>query len=454
MTALWAHQAVPLHIKDDRQISDFMGTYRFGIPLKFPEPFRRRLPYIMQEHFTLIQTFNQVPTMDFSFTEEQTQIRELSRQILAENCGDDFQMAYSKKQRSDNKLRYSKEVWNLMAESGLLGTAVPETFGGSGFGLIELCQMLEEQGRHVAPLPLLPTLVYGGLTLAKFGNKTQQEKFLPKLASGELLLTAAVAEESMSAAIRTPCTASQKVGTEVSGKWQLNGLRVAVPYAGESAAILVCANVMQGKVTKGKAIFIVEPTSGMSCEFTHSGNHEPLYSVTFKDAQAEILGSVEQGEVILNFILNHGAVACAATMVGITEESTRRTALFTSERKQFETTIASFQNTTMKMADCYIDIEALRSSYYEALWKLSEGKPCDADVKVAKYWASMAGHRVTHTCQHLHGGIGSDVEYPLHRYYLWFKQMDLTMGGGSKQLADLGALIAKDSSINLLKNLA
>jgi alkylation response protein AidB-like acyl-CoA dehydrogenase len=229
---------------------------------------------------------------------------------------------------------------------------------------------------------------------------------------------------------------------------------MAVPYAEESAAMLVCA-----QTAKGKAIFIVEPQQGVGYEFTHSGNYEPLYSVTFKEAQAELLGSVAQGAAILNCILNHGAVACTATMVGITEEATRRTALFTSERKQFETTIASFQNTTMKMADCYIDIEALRSSYYEALWKLSESlssntNVCDAEVKVAKYWASMAGHRVTHICQHLHGGIGSDVEYPLHRYYLWFKQMDLTMGGGTQQLADLGALIAKDHSINLLKNLA
>jgi alkylation response protein AidB-like acyl-CoA dehydrogenase len=218
--------------------------------------------------------------------------------------------------------------------------------------------------------------------------------------------------------------------------------------------MLVCASTKTGK-----AIFIVEPQQAVSYEFTHSGNHEPLYSVTFKNAQAELLGSVEQGESILNFILNHGAIACTATMLGIAEESTRRTALFTGERKQFETTIASFQNTTMKMADCYIDIEALRSAYYEAMWKLSEASlhntnVCDADIKVAKYWASMAGHRVTHTCQHLHGGIGSDVEYPLHRYYLWFKQMDLTMGGGSKQLADLGKLIANNDSINLLKDLA
>lgn len=382
--------------------------------------------------------------MDFSFTEEQTQIRELSRQIFAENCDDAFQMAYRKQQQLDNTFRYSKETWKLLADSGLLGTAVPESLDGSGFGLIELCQILEEQGRHVAPVPLLPALVYGGLTLAKFGNAAQQQKFLPKLASGQLLLTAAVAEESMAIALRASCSAQ-----ESSGQWLLNGLRIAVPYAQESAAILVAADT-----TQGKALFIVEPQAGLNCEFTNSGNHEPFYSITFKDAKAELLGTQEQGPDILKFILNNGAIACAATMVGITEESTRRTALYTSERKQFETTIANFQNTTMKMADCYIDIESLRSAYFEALWKLSEGKPCDAEVAVAKYWSSMAGHRVTHTCQHLHGGIGADVEYPLHRYYLWFKQMDLTLGGGTKQLADLGVLLAKNSSIQLVKALA
>jgi alkylation response protein AidB-like acyl-CoA dehydrogenase len=382
--------------------------------------------------------------MDFSFTEEQTQIRDLSRQIFAENCGDAFQMSYRKKQRVDNTLRYSRETWKLLAESGLLGTAIPESLGGSGFGLVELCQMLEEQGRHVAPVPLLPALVYGGLTLAKFGNSTQQEKFLPKLANGELLLTAAIAEESMALALRMHCVAKEE-----SGKWILNGLRVAVPYAQESAALLVAADT-----AKGKAVFIVEPQAGLTCEFTHSGNHEPLYSVNFKDAKAELLGTLEQGKQVLQFILDHGAIACAATMIGITEESTRRTALYTSERKQFEMAISNFQNTTMKMADCYIDIESLRSAYFEALWKLSEGKACEAEVAVAKYWSSMAGHRVTHTCQHLHGGIGADVEYPLHRYYLWFKQMDLTLGGATKQLASLGALLAKDPSLNLVKNLA
>jgi alkylation response protein AidB-like acyl-CoA dehydrogenase len=167
-----------------------------------------------------------------------------------------------------------------------------------------------------------------------------------------------------------------------------------------------------------------------------------------------LIGSENQQKEIINYLLNCGAIASCAIMLGLTQESMQRTAQYTTERKQFGTSIASFQNTSMKMADCYIDIETLRSAYLEALWKLSAGKACDAEIRIAKYWACMAGHRVTHTCQHLHGGIGADIEYPLHRYYLWFKQMDLISGGGSKQLAELGSIMASDASVNLISNLA
>lgn len=374
--------------------------------------------------------------MDFSFTEEQTQIKDLANQILRENCHDDFLMQFGK----SGEL-YSQSLWQLFGEAGLLGTAVPEAQGGSGFGFIELCQMLEEQGRFVAPIPLLPSLVLGGLPLARFGSDAQQAKYLPALATGEAILTAAVAEESMVAAMRPTCTASQE-----GGQWILNGERLCVPYAAQAAVVLVAADTADGK-----AVFLVEPSSaGVKTEYVDSTNHEPLYHLQFANAAADYLGGAD----VLAFIVQHADVAAAATMIGITEEALRRTAEYTSERKQFDTPIASFQNTTMKCADAYIDIECLRSSYFEAMWKLSEGIPAAAEVHTAKWWACTSGHRVAHTAQHLHGGIGSDVEYPLHRYYLWFKQMQVAMGGGNLQLAQLGELLAKDSSIQLLPQTA
>lgn len=373
--------------------------------------------------------------MDFSFTEEQTQIRELANQILRENCHDEFLMQFGK----TGEL-YSQSLWQLFAESGLLGTAVPEAHEGTGFGFTEICQILEEQGRHVAPIPLLPSLVLGGLPLARFGTAAQQQKYLPALASGEAILTAAVAEESMVAAMRSVCRA-EKQGNE----WLVSGERLCVPYAAQAAVILVAADT-----AAGKAVFLVEPGDAVKTEYVDSTNHEPLYHLRLNQAKAEKLGGAE----VLDFIVEHASVASCAVMIGIAEEALRRTAEYTAERKQFGTTIASFQNTTMKCADAYIDIECMRSAYFEALWKLSENMNASAEVHAAKWWSAIGGHRVAHTAQHLHGGIGADVEYPLHRYYLWFKQLEIGMGGGTQQLAQLGSLLAADNSIQLLPRTA
>lgn len=373
--------------------------------------------------------------MDFSFTEEQTQIKDLANQILRENCHDEFLMQFGK----SGEL-YSQSLWQLFAEAGLLGTAVPEAHDGTGFGFIEICQILEEQGRFVAPIPLLPSMVLGGLPLARFGSAEQQAKYLPALAAGEAILTAAIAEESMVASIRPSCTAQQQGGT-----WVLNGERLCVPYAAQASVILVAADT-----DNGKAVFLVEPSDNVKTEYVDSTNHEPLYHVHFTDAVADYLGNADA----LEFMVEHASIAGCATLVGITEEALRRTAEYTTERKQFGTSISSFQNTTMKCADAYIDIECIRSSYYEAMWKLSENFPAKAEVHAAKWWAAIGSHRVAHITQHLHGGIGADVEYPLHRYYLWFKQMEIGMGGGSWQLAQLGAAMAADSSINLLPETA
>ncbi len=370
--------------------------------------------------------------MEFSFTEEQTQIKDLANQILRENCHDEFLMQFGK----SGEL-YSQSLWQLFAESGLLGTAVPEAHGGTGFGFIELCQMFEEQGRFVAPIPLLPSLILGGLPLSRFGSDAQQAKYLPDLATGGAILTAAVAEESMVAAMRPECKASKH-----ADQWLLNGERLCVPYAAQAAVILVAADT-----DNGKAVFLVEPGSdGVKTEYIDSTSHEPLYHVQMKNVVGDYLGGAD----VLEFIVEHACIANAATMIGITEEALRRTAEYTTDRKQFGTSIASFQNTTMKCADAYIDIECLRSAYFEAMWRLSENLPAKADVHSAKWWACISGHRVAHTTQHLHGGIGADVEYPLHRYYLWYKQIEIAMGGGTWQLAQLGELLAGDNSLQLL----
>ena len=125
----------------------------------------------------------------------------------------------------------------------------------------------------------------------------------------------------------------------------------------------------------------------------------------------------------------------------------RRTAAYTSEREQFGVPIGSFQALAMRMADSYIDVEAMRSTFWLALWRLNEGLPADAEIRAAKWWACEGAHRVVHTAQHLHAGIGADVEYPIHRFYLWAKYLSYSLGNSSYQLEKLGELLASDDYV-------
>jgi alkylation response protein AidB-like acyl-CoA dehydrogenase len=125
----------------------------------------------------------------------------------------------------------------------------------------------------------------------------------------------------------------------------------------------------------------------------------------------------------------------------------RRTAEYVSERKQFGVPLGSFQALAMRMADSYIDVEAIRTTYWLALWRLSEGLDARVEVRAAKWWACDAAHRVTATSQHLHGGMGADIEYPIHRFFLMAKQISYSLGNASTQLEKLGQLLAEDDRL-------
>jgi len=129
--------------------------------------------------------------------------------------------------------------------------------------------------------------------------------------------------------------------------------------------------------------------------------------------------------------------------LGVTERALRLTADYTSRREQFGRPIASFQAVHQRAGDAYIDVTAIRLTCWQAAWRLASDLPAAAEVAVAKFWASEAAHRVVYAAQHLHGGIGVDVDYPLHRYYLWAKRIELLLGSGTRQLARLGAELAE-----------
>ncbi len=374
--------------------------------------------------------------MDFSFSEDQTAIRDLAHQIFTDRTTDEFMLNFDR----EGKV-YDDELWSTLAEQGLLGITVEEAFGGTGLAFTELCLMLEEQGRRISPVPLYSSLVLGVLPISAFGSDAQKEKYLTPLAAGKLKLTAAIAELGISDTI-----AGQVSATRRGDQWILNGALDCVPDSPVADAIIVPAST-DGQQT----IFIVDTTSaGLSIDAqrTSLGTNQGTLNLANVALGADaILGEVGQGSEILDWLELRAETAICALQVGVTEEALKRTAEFTCERKQFGAAIGSFQAVAMQAADAFIDVEAIRSIYWLALYRLSSGLDARAEVRSAKWYAADAGHRIVYRTQHLHGGMGSDLEYPIHRYFLWAKHLGMMLGGRSVQISKLGALLASDDSI-------
>jgi alkylation response protein AidB-like acyl-CoA dehydrogenase len=376
--------------------------------------------------------------MDFSFSEDQNAIRDLAAQIFGDRASDEFLLEFS---RGDDT--YDEVLWSTLAEQGLLGIAVPESAGGTGLGLVELCLLLEEQGRRVAPVPLFSSLVLGGLPVAEFGSEEQQQRWLGAMAGGEAKFTAAIADVGMTQAMATTVNA-----TADGEGWVLAGSKAVVPDGAVADHILVPALTAGGE----EAFFVVDANApGVSITAVDVGISGQRAAHLQLDAVSvgadELLGSMGQGSEILTWLEQRANIGHCAMQVGVTEAAMHRTAEYLGERQQFGVPLGTFQALAMRMADSYIDVEAIRSTYWLALWRLSEGLDARAEVRAAKWWACDAAHRIVSSSQHLHGGIGADVEYPIHRFFLMAKQISLSLGNASKQLEQLGKLLAEDDSL-------
>ena len=362
--------------------------------------------------------------MDFSFTPEQEALRELARRIL-----DDHVTQARLKAVEAEPDGFDRAAWQALAEARLLGVAVPEDTGGSGLGVLELSLVLEQVGRAVAPIPVFPTLVLGALAIAEFGTAEQRRRWLPGVATGEAVLTAALVEPGADDPA-TPATSAVRDGVS----WRLDGVKTCVPAAHLAARILVPARMADGDV----GVFLVDPRGrGVTLERQLATNREPQARLVLDGAPGDVLPGANVG-----WLVERALVGLAAMQLGVTERALRLTAEYTARREQFDRPIASFQAVHQRAADAYIDVEAIRLTTWQAAWRLAAGLPATAEVAVAKFWASEAAHRVVYAAQHLHGGIGVDLDYPLHRYYLWAKQIELTLGSGTRQLVRLGAELA------------
>src|SRR5262249_39593166 len=149
-----------------------------------------------------------------------------------------------------------------------------------------------------------------------------------------------------------------------------------------------------------------------------------------------------QGREILEWTLNRATIAMCALVSGVADKALRSTAQYTTERKQFDRAIGTFQAVGQRMADCYIDNSAIELTMLAAATHLDEGRDDPVEVATAKFWAAEGGNRIAHAALHIHGGISIDVDFPTHRYFLWLKQYEFTLGSATAELLRIGKVLA------------
>lgn len=375
--------------------------------------------------------------MNFEFSEEEEAVQELAGQILGDATSFD---RLREVEANTEGPGYDEVLWASLAESNMLGLPFEEEYGGQGWSFFALCLLFEQAGRNLAPVPLLESIVYTALPIQQFGSDALKKDLLPSVASGEKILTAAFFEIGDPALSRTARV--QAVATDDG--FELSGQKVCVPYAAAASKILVSA---QGEA--GLGLFLIEPgADGVSLEQQDTTAHERQYVVNLDGvsvAPSDVLAAPGTGEAVFDWLEPRAATILSALAVGVAGEGLQATATYTSERKQFEKPIGSFQGVSLRAADAYIDVEAMRSTMWQAAWRIDNGGSGQKQAAIAKWWACMGGHRVSHTCQHLHGGIGADIEYPIHRHFLRLKHIAMTLGGSNEQLASLGAIMAAEA---------
>jgi alkylation response protein AidB-like acyl-CoA dehydrogenase len=382
--------------------------------------------------------------MDFSFSDEQNELRELARKILSDLATNERLKDIEAKQPV-----FDQELWRELGRSNLLGLAIDEVHGGSGggsgsggasgFGYFELCMLLQEMGRAVAPVPVYASLVLGALPLAAFGSNAQKSEWLPRAATGEAILTGALVELGADDVTSVATTASPD-----GDGFVLDGEKTLVPAAQLADRIVIPAQLKsEGEI----GLFLVDPrATGVHLEAQTTSDRQAYAHVRLDGAAGERLPETGSGSTAVRWLADRATVSLCALQLGVSERALEMTAEYARERVQFDRPIGSFQAVHQRAGDAFINVEAIRLSFLEAALLLAqgqEGPAVDDAISVAKYWASEGGQYTAYACQHLHGGIGIDVDYPLHRYFIWSTQLEHSLGCASEQLQRLGARIAE-----------
>jgi alkylation response protein AidB-like acyl-CoA dehydrogenase len=344
--------------------------------------------------------------VDFTPTEEQQAVRDLAGRLLATATHPELGLT-----------GFDTDLWDKLLEAGLLGLSVPEALGGGGLPLAVAAVLAEETGRSAARVPVVPVLAA-----------------LPLLTDGALVADVLAGRRLVVPALGADGWTGGVTATRSGYGWALSGTQLAVPWAREASHAVVAARADDGT----DLLALVDLSAAVLHDEVVS-SHEPHATVLLSGTPATELAT---GPAPVEAALARLTLLQCAYAVGVAEASLQLAAQHVSTREQFGRPLATFQAVTYQVADCWIDVEAMRLTTQQAVWRLDEGLPAGEQTAIAAFWGAEGVQRVVSKAVHLHGGLGVDVSFPLHKWFLAGKVVELSLGGAQRSLERLGALIA------------
>ncbi len=354
--------------------------------------------------------------MDLQFSEEQEMLREMVRGVCSEYAPLDVVRAME-----DDPTGYASELWKQLGELGLIGITLPEAYGGGGQGPLEAVMLYEELGRSLAPSPHFPSAVMAGGVLVDAGSEAQKKAWLPKIASGEAILTPAWHEPERGFGEEGVQLTARRDG----GDYVLSGTKRHVLFASSAARLVVLA-----RSDDGVELLLVDPQAdGVTLNQQRSLASDTQYQVELRNVrvpESERIGAPGSGWATWERVMHDGIILLAAQAMGGCERALEITVDYAKERTQFDKPLGAFQSISHYLADAATAVDGGKTLVYEAAWARSAGKPVERLAPMAKLFACQTYRDVTAMCQQVWGGVGFTIEYDIQLYFRRAKQLQIS----------------------------
>jgi len=376
--------------------------------------------------------------MDFGLGEEQVMLKTSARDFLENECPKQLVRDMMEDERG-----YSPELWKKMAAQGWLGLAFPEEYGGAGMNFLDLAVLLEEMGRALVPGPFVPTVVLAGRPILAAGSEEQKQQFLPKIASGDMILTLAFMEPNGSLEASGVTVEAFPTGDD----FIIEGIKLFVPDAHVADYLLCVVRTKDGPDKEdGITLFLVDTTTaGIHTEVLKTMTGEKLCEVILHNVtvpKANILGELHQGWPIIKRVLEEARVAECAWTAGGARWVLETSIDYAKERVQFGVPIGSFQIIQHKCVDMAVKVEGATSITYYAAWTVSENDPNSTmATSMAKAYCSDIYTAVAAEGIQIHGGIGFTWDHDLHLYFKRAKSSEVAFGDGDYHREEVAKLL-------------